>query len=65
MKTEELEAEGCDHGIAFDETEFRARHVKASEVRALWPRLHGKCPKGCGFEGIGYASYTHYLAGDW
>jgi hypothetical protein len=35
------------------------------EIRHRWPRLEGKCPKGCGFEGIAYASEDHYLYGDW
>lgn len=35
------------------------------DVRKRWPRLHGACPKGCGFNGIAYASMAHYLYGDW
>jgi hypothetical protein len=35
------------------------------EIRKRWPRLMGKCPLGCGFSGIAYASYEHYLYGDW
>jgi hypothetical protein len=34
-------------------------------IRKRWPRLDGLCPKGCGFNGIGYASYAHYIYGDW
>lgn len=36
-----------------------------SEIRKRWPRLNGSCPKGCGFKGIAYASYDHYIYGDW
>lgn len=36
-----------------------------SEVRQRWPRLWGKCPKGCGFDGIAYASQLHFVMGDW
>lgn len=35
------------------------------EIRKRWPRLDGVCPKGCGYVGIAYASYAHYLYGDW
>ena len=38
-------------------------------VRKRWPRgwstKEKPCPKGCGYEGIYYASYAHYLYGDW
>lgn len=53
----------CDHGIAFDSV--AARGLSAHEVRTRWPRLFGTCPKGCGFSGLGYASFEHYVAGDW
>lgn len=36
-----------------------------SEIRKRWPRLVGLCPKGCGYFGIAYASYSHYIYGDW
>jgi hypothetical protein len=36
-----------------------------SEIRKRWPRLSGPCPKGCGYNGIAYASYAHYIYGDW
>lgn len=39
--------------------------VSTADVRKRWPRLFGKCPKGCGFDGIGYASFGHYIYGDW
>jgi hypothetical protein len=70
----------CTHGVLFDEAEaekvlgswtpkdpvdFIMGNPKHAEVRARWPRLHGKCPLGCGFEGIAYASSEHYIMGDW
>lgn len=53
----------CDHGLTFDQA--AAKHLSVPEVRARWPRLFGKCPKGCGFDGIAYASREHYYYGDW
>jgi hypothetical protein len=38
-------------------------------IRKRWPRgwftKEKPCPKGCGFEGIAYASEAHYAYGDW
>lgn len=59
----DTDKESCDHGVTFDESE--AKGLDAREVREKWPRLFGKCPKGCGYVGIAYASYAHYLYGDW
>lgn len=36
-----------------------------AEIKRRFPRLSGKCPKGCGYNGIAYASYEHYIYGDW
>lgn len=36
-----------------------------SKIRKRFPRLEGLCPKGCGYRGIYYASYEHYMYGDW
>ena len=70
----------CDHGVTFDEeeakrilgdwqpknpAEFIAGNPATTEIRKRWPRLHGPCPKGCGFNGIAYASHAHYIYGDW
>jgi predicted RNA-binding Zn-ribbon protein involved in translation (DUF1610 family) len=33
-------------------------------VREHYPRFYGPCP-GCGQVTIGYASFEHYIAGDW
>lgn len=55
----------CDHGIKFDKEDCVRNHLTAKEVREKYPRLNGACPKNCGFSGIGYASFAHYLWGDW
>ena len=71
----------CDHGVTFDADEARklldaskppnnaaewiAGNPASAEIRRRWPRLMGKCPKGCGFDGIAYASAEHYACGDW
>lgn len=52
----------CTHGIGFDEA--AARGLDKYEVRKHWPRFDGTC-KHCGYTGIYYASYAHYIAGDW
>lgn len=72
--------DSCDHGVVFDEKEARgllgswqprtpAEWVVGNPnyalVRMRFPRLFGRCPKGCGFEGISYASMLHYLMGNW
>jgi hypothetical protein len=53
----------CDHGVTFDVE--AAKTMGASSVRLKFPRLFGKCPKGCGFDGIAYASMAHCIYGDW
>lgn len=73
-------ADTCDHGVTFDveeakrilgdwkptsPEEFVGGNPRVSEVRRRFPRLHGECPKGCGFKGIAYASWAHYTMGDW
>lgn len=59
----QVEVSGCDHGISFDPVV--AYGMSPADVRRRWPRLFGKCPKGCGYEGIAYASNLHFVAGDW
>lgn len=44
---------------------FIMGNPNAAEVRRRWPRHSGNCPKGCGYHGIAYASYDHYIMGDW
>lgn len=45
--------------------DFIMGHPATAEIRKRWPRLSGHCPKGCGFYGAAYASYAHYIYGDW
>lgn len=53
----------CDHGVTFDRKAIG--RLSPPEIRKLYPRLVGACPKGCGYQGIAYASWEHYIAGDW
>lgn len=53
----------CDHGVTFDAA--AAGSLGVNEIRKRWPRLSGKCPKDCGYNGIAYASTQHYVWGDW
>ncbi len=63
----------CDHGVAFPHQLTadgtvplpEVWELSSEKVREKYPRLHGTCPKGCGFKGIAYASHAHYIAGDW
>lgn len=58
----------CNHGVLFDEQVYlndQGKPLSSYEVRKRWPRLSGECPLGCGFSGIGYFSFMHYVAGDW
>jgi hypothetical protein len=70
----------CDHGLVFDLEEakrilgawqprdfadFVVGNPEHAKVRERFPRLWGACPKGCGFEGIAYASAEHCAYGDW
>lgn len=57
--------EECDHGVTFDQKEAEDKKMDEFEVRKRWPRLNGKCPKGCGYHGIAYASMSHFVYGDW
>ena len=60
------EGQPCSHGILFDEVS--ARGLSSSEIRERWPRgsFSEQTPcVDCGYIGIAYASYKHYLAGDW
>ena len=53
----------CDHGVIFDSEAAKCMTVR--QIREIFPRLDGVCPKGCGFCGIAYASMEHYVMGDW
>lgn len=41
-----------------------AEGLTSYEVRKRWPRFHGICPD-CGQYLILYASFEHYVSGDW
>ncbi len=48
----------CEHNsVSFDEE--AAKGMQPIEVARRWPRFFGKC--SCGYEGIAYASYMHYI----
>lgn len=42
----------------------KAKTMTSDEVRRIYPRLHYACP-ACKSNVIGYASFEHYLMGDW
>jgi len=50
------------HDVPFDES--AAKGMSSYEVRKRWPRKRVTCTR-CGFDGIAYASFMHYLMGDW
>lgn len=49
------------HHASFDAE--AAKGLTSAEVRRRWPRWSGTCE--CGFYGVHYASWEHYIAGDW
>lgn len=57
-------ARGGDPALA-----FVLGSTAAPEIRKRWPRgeftTEHPCPFGCGFRGVAYASYDHYVMGDW
>jgi hypothetical protein len=62
----EAQAE-CEHtkcAVSFDEEAAKLLKENTDEIRKLWPRFEGKCPD-CGSLLIKYASYAHYVYGDW
>lgn len=63
-----LDPETCPHTAAAAQVTFDAEAAKdisdAYEIRRRWPRFMGECPD-CGGNVIVYASYAHYIAGDW
>lgn len=55
----------CEHKnlpVKFDSD--AAKNMSDAEVRKHFPRFYGACPD-CGQVMIGYASFEHYIAGDW
>ena len=62
-----LAAGGCPHKKCvpeYDSERVKKENMSAEEVRRLYPRFFGNCPD-CGAQLIQYASFEHYLAGDW
>lgn len=55
----------CTHGIVFDLDNVKRLSLQSQDIKTLYPRLCGTCPLGCGYNGIAYASYEHYIYGDW
>lgn len=58
--------EPCAHpGLPVVEFDAKAaKGLSAGEVKKRWPRVWHDCPF-CGQGGIHYASFEHYIAGDW
>lgn len=55
----------CDHAAVTPVFDLDAsRGLDEYEVRRRWPRFWGQCPTCLG-QVIAYASFEHYIAGDW
>lgn len=55
----------CEHKSAIPQIEDEElKGLSSQEVRKRYPRFSGKCPD-CGCQLVAYASWMHYLAGDW
>lgn len=55
----------CEHKLIsppYDEQ--AAKGLSVHEVRERWPRFDGICPE-CRQKVIVYASFLHFLRGDW
>lgn len=50
--------------VPFDEETAKQEKLSSTEVKRRWPRGHYTCPD-CGISTIVYASYAHYIWGDW
>lgn len=50
------------HVLPFDEE--KAHKMSSFQVRKVYPRFNGKCAS-CGYDGISYSSFAHYVYGDW
>ena len=62
---EEDSKEGCQHEkctVTYDAE--AAKGLDEFEIRRRFPRFSGNCPD-CGVQLIKYASYEHYIMGDW
>jgi hypothetical protein len=62
--TYDMSPETCDHGMSFSDEVYQKGSYTSSDVKRRWPRHNGLC-KLCGYEGIAYKSFLHYVAGDW
>lgn len=61
-----VEAIKCHHNIFFNEKE--AEGMSAKEVRKKWPRgffTRASPCSMCGYVGIYYDSFAHFVSGDW
>ncbi len=62
----EVSTEVCEHPklpeVPFDPV--AAKGLSSHEVKDRWPRLYQVCPD-CKAGIICYASFEHYIAGDW
>lgn len=55
----------CLHAKCTPEFDLEmAKGMTSDEVRQRFPRFNGRCPE-CGSQMIIYASFEHYLSGDW
>ena len=56
----------CNHAALPEPTfdEEAAKSLPIAEIRLRWPRGCSPCPD-CGATIIKYASFKHYLYGDW
>lgn len=59
-----IPVENCDHGVTILFDKEKANGMTPDEVRKEFPRGNIYCDK-CGYYGVMYASFEHYIAGDW
>jgi hypothetical protein len=52
------------HILPFDGQRVMEENMTSAQVRQLYPRFCGAC-SSCGYTGIAYASFEHYVYGDW
>ena len=64
-KEQRNKVESCTHGVVFDLENVKRLSLSSRDIKTLYPRLSGVCPLGCGYNGIAYASYEHFVYGDW
>lgn len=63
--SEKTQPEKCEHeGAKVEYDSEAAKGLDAREIKKRWPRFFGPCPD-CGAQLIKYASFEHYIAGDW